>query len=490
MTAAAGGELSGAPTAELFHAEHAWLGGTVGDGTPGSGTTGGGTAEGGTAEGGVARGGVAGGGFAADVLIEVVGGRIAAVTVGVADPPAGATQLAGLVLPGLANAHSHAFHRALRGRTHGGRGSFWTWRDLMYDVAERLDPDLYYALARAVYGEMALAGVSCVGEFHYLHHGPDGTPYADPNAMGAALTAAAADAGIRITLLDALYLSSGVDGAAPAGPQRRFGDGDLDGWSARTGRLTADPHVRIGAALHSVRAVPARYLTGFAERTAGMPVHVHLSEQRAENEQCLAAHGCTPTELLHRHGVLRCTKASAGTTAVHATHLTESDIKTLGGTGTGVCLCPTTERDLADGIGPARALADAGSPLSLGSDSHAVIDLFEEARGLELHERLATERRGHFTGAELLRAAAPAGHAALGWVDAGVLAVGARADLVAVRLDSARTAGVDPAGAVFAATAADVSHVVVDGRTIVADGRHARIDVPAELRAAIAAVTA
>jgi formiminoglutamate deiminase len=437
----------------LLHAAHAWLG--------------------------------AGSGIAAGVLIEVVDGRFAAVTTGVDVAPAGAVRLDGLVLPGLANAHSHAFHRALRGRTHGGRGSFWTWRDLMYDVAGRLDPDSYHALARGVFGEMALAGITCVGEFHYLHHAPGGRRYDDPNAMGAALVQAAADAGIRITLLDTLYLTSSVDGRPLAGVQQRFGDGDLDGWSARTAAHKDDAHARHGAAVHSVRAVPARLLSGFAQRTAGMPVHVHLSEQRAENEQCLAVHGCTPTELLLRHGVL-----SARTTAVHATHLTDADVATLGGTRTGVCLCPTTERDLADGIGPGRALADAGSPIGLGSDSHAVIDMFEEARGMELHERLATQRRGHFGADELLRAATAAGHAALGWHDAGAITVGARADLVAVRLDSARTAGVGPGGAVFAVTAADVTHVMADGRMIVAGGSHTAFDVPPALNAAIAAVTA
>ncbi|MEV8505094.1 formimidoylglutamate deiminase [Actinoplanes sp. NPDC051475] len=407
-----------------------------------------------------------------DVALEVDAGLFTAVTPGSA--PDG-TRLRGLVLPGLANAHSHAFHRALRGRTHGDRGSFWTWRELMYEVAGRLDPDSYYTLARAVYGEMALAGITCVGEFHYLHHGPDGTPYADPNEMGHALIRAARDAGIRITLLDTLYLTSSVDGSPLEGVQRRFGDGDLDGWLTRTAELRDSDHARIGAALHSVRAVPARFLSGLAGRA---PLHIHLSEQRGENEQCQAAHGCSPTELLHRHGVL-----GPGTTAVHATHLSDGDIKVLGGTRTGVCLCPTTERDLADGIGPGRALADAGSPLSLGSDSHAVIDLFEEARGVELDERLATERRGHFSVAELVTAATA--HTALGWDDAGEIAVGKRADLVAVSRDSVRTAGADPDGVVYAATAADVTHVMTDGRMIVEDGRHTGFDVAAALREAL-----
>ncbi len=430
-----------------------------------------------------------------DVLIEAEAGRIAAVTplVGGGAAPAGvevlgdAVRLPGLTLPGLANAHSHAFHRALRGRTHGGRGDFWSWRDVMYDVAARLDPDSYLALARAAYAEMALAGITCVGEFHYLHHGPEGRPYADPNAMSAALVEAAAHAGIRLTLLDTAYLTASVDGAELVGTQRRFGDGDALRWVERVDAFRPEnDHARRGAAIHSVRAVPAEQLAtvaGWADRN-GVPLHVHLSEQPAENDACRAVHGCTPTRLLADHGVL-----GPHTTAVHATHPTSADVALLGDSRTGVCLCPTTERDLADGIGPARRMAEAGSPVSLGSDSHAVVDLFEEARAVELDERLRTRRRGHFSAAELVTAATVAGHAALGWGDAGRLSAGDRADLVTVRLDSARTAGVPPVGAFFAATAADVTHVVVDGRTVVADGRHRTVDVPAELRDAIREVT-
>ncbi|MER5332813.1 formimidoylglutamate deiminase [Micromonospora sp. NPDC002717] len=430
-----------------------------------------------------------------DVLIETADGRITAVTplVGDGAPAAGvevladAERLPGLTLPGLANAHSHAFHRALRGRTHGGRGDFWTWRDRMYAVASRLDPDSYLALARAVYAEMALAGITCVGEFHYLHHNPDGTPYADPNAMGEALVEAAAQAGIRITLLDTCYLTATVDGQPLTGPQRRFGDGDALRWAERVAAFApAGDHARVGAAIHSVRAVPAGQLAtvaNWADRR-GAPLHVHLSEQPAENDACRAVHGRTPTRLLADHGAL-----GPHTTAVHATHLTSGDLTLLGDAGTGVCLCPTTERDLADGIGPARRMADVGLPLSLGSDSHAVVDLFEEARAVELDERLRTRRRGHFSPAELRDAATVGGHAALGWRDAGRLAVGARADLVTVRLDSPRTAGVPPVGAWFAAGAADVAQVVVDGRVVVRDGRHLTVDVPAELAAAIEEVT-
>ncbi|MCN9244142.1 formimidoylglutamate deiminase [Streptomyces sp. RY43-2] len=416
-------------------------------------------------------------------------GRITAVRTGVATPPPGAEILRGLTLPGLANAHSHAFHRALRGTVQVGSGTFWTWREVMYAVAERLTPDTYHALARAVYAEMALAGITAVGEFHYVHHAPGGTPYTDPNAMGEALIAAAAEAGIRITLLDTAYLSSGF-GQPPTPHQLRFSDGTAEAWAERCSVLKERDHARIGAAVHSVRAVPAGQLATVArwseERRA--PLHVHLSEQTAENEACQEAHGCTPTRLLAEHGVL-----GPRTTGVHNTHLTDEDIALIGSTSTGTCMCPTTERDLADGIGPARALQSAGSPLSLGSDSHAVIDLLEEARAMELNERLRTRTRGHWTAAALLRAATATGHAALGWQDAGTLKPGALADFTTIALDSVRTAGPPPRlgaeTAVFAATAADVRHTVVGGRQVVRDGAHALVpDAARALADAVAAL--
>jgi formiminoglutamate deiminase len=412
------------------------------------------------------------GGVARDVRITVHGGRIATVDTGARQP--GDVPLAGLVLPGFANAHSHAFHRALRGRTHES-GTFWTWRESMYAVAGRLDPDSYFALARATYAEMALAGVSAVGEFHYLHHAPDGRPYADPNAMGHALRAAAREAGIRLTLLDACYLAGGI-GQPLSGVARRFGDGSAAAWARRVAALAPDEFCVIGAAIHSVRAVPRVALREVVDAAVGRPLHVHLSEQPAENEQCLAAYGVTPAQLLADAGAL-----SAQTTAVHATHVTDADIALLGGSGSTVSICPTTERDLADGIGPSRRLYDAGAQITLGTDQHALIDMFEEARALEMHERLATGRRGRFTPAQLV--AALTGHYALGWPDAGRIAPGLRADLVAIRLDTVRTAGVDPAQAVLAAYAADVDTVIVDGRMIVSGGRHVLGDIGALLRA-------
>ncbi|MEU1460314.1 formimidoylglutamate deiminase [Streptomyces sp. NPDC005706] len=428
------------------------------------------------------------------VVVAAADGRITAVRTGVPTPPPGAEVLRGLTLPGLANAHSHAFHRALRGTVQVGSGTFWTWREVMYSVADRLTPETYHALARAVYAEMALAGITCVGEFHYVHHAPGGTPYAEPNAMGEALIAAAAEAGIRITLLDTAYLSSAIrnkhSGEPPNTHQLRFSDGSAEAWAERCSVLKERDHARIGAAIHSVRAVPADQMATVArwaeERRA--PLHVHLSEQTAENEACRAAHGRTPTQLLADHGVL-----GPRTTGVHNTHLTDEDIALLGGSRTGTCMCPTTERDLADGIGPAVALQRAGSPLSLGSDSHAVIDLFEEARAMELNERLRTRTRGHWTAAALLRAATADGHAALGWQDAGTIEAGALADLTTIALDSVRTAGPLPRlgaeTAVFAATAADVRHTVVGGRQVVRDGVHALVpDVPKALADAIEAL--
>jgi formiminoglutamate deiminase len=422
----------------------------------------------------------------ASVVIETEGDRIASVSTRVSPPPPDAHRLEGLTIPGLANAHSHAFQRALRGRTHAGRGDFWRWRDAMYALAERINPELYFSLARATFAEMALAGVTCVGEFHYLHHGPGGVPYDDPNEIGRALIEAAREAGIRITLLDACYLHGGI-GEAPNEVQRRFSDGDAGRWASRVGELAEAPGVRIGAAIHSVRAVDpdsARVVAGWS---GGRPVHAHVSEQPDENEACIAAYGRTPAALLADAGAL-----GPQFTAVHATHLTDDDVPLLGGSRSTCCLCPTTERDLADGIGPAGRLAAAGAPLAVGSDSHAVIDLIEEARAIELDERLATGRRGTHGVRSLLRAATAAGHASLGWPDAGRIEAGATADLVTLGLDSARLAGTGAehalASLLFAGSAADVRNVVVGGRAVVRGGAHVELDVTAELTGAIQAV--
>jgi formiminoglutamate deiminase len=414
-----------------------------------------------------------------DVLVEIEGGRFTRVEVLAANVrlarSAGETvPLPGLTIPGLANCHSHAFHRALRGRTQRGTGTFWTWRDQMYDVAARLDPDSYLELATATFREMVAAGVTTVGEFHYVHHQPDGTPYDDPNAMGRALLEAAGRAGIRITLLDACYLTAGI-GRPPEGVQRRFSDGDVDRWGERIDQLHDEGDaVRVAGAYHSVRAVPRDQMR---TRTAS-PLHIHLSEQIAENDECLAAYGLTPTQVFAEAGHL-----THQNTLVHATHLTADDLAMVGQARAYVDFCPTTERDLGDGIGPGRALHDAGARLTLGSDSHAVIDLFEEMRALELDERLATRRRGHWTAAELLQTATR--HDSLGWNDVGRIAVGQRADLVTVATERPRTAGTgaDEQTVVYAAVAEDVTRVVVDGRVVFGEGE--REQLGRELAAAV-----
>ena len=417
------------------------------------------------------------------VVVEVEGERIASVDTGVQSPPPGAERLHGLTLPGFANAHSHAFHRALRGRTQGERGSFWTWRERMYEIAGKLDPDSYLELARATFAEMALAGMTAVGEFHYVHHAAGGTPYDDPNAMGAAVIEAARQAGIRVTLLDACYLHGGI-GKPLDDLQRRFADGDAPAWAERVAALAPRDGIRVGAAIHSVRAVDpesATEVAGWANQRS-LPLHAHVSEQEAENRDAEQAWGKSPAAVLEAAGAV-----SERFVAVHLTHPRGGDAALL--RGATCCLCPTTERDLADGIGPASEMREEGVRIALGSDSHAVIDHFEEARAVELDERLAGGERGRHHAAELLRAATSNGHAAIGWPEAGRIEPGAIADLVTVSLGSVRLAGTTPdtalEAAVFAATAADVRDVVAGGRRIVGEGRHIEIDVAVELTAAI-----
>ena len=424
----------------------------------------------------------------AGVVIGVEGERIVTVRIGLATAPEGAVVLPGYTLPGLANAHSHAFQRAFRGKTEVGKGTFWTWRERMYEAAARLDPDSYLALARATFGEMALAGVTGVGEFHYVHHGPAGAPYEDPNAMGAAVIAAAREAGIRITLIDACYLHGGI-GAELNEFQRRFSDGTAGRWVERVDALQAGPTARVGAAIHSVRAVApeeAALVAAWA-RERELPLHAHLSEQPGENEACRDAYGRTPTELLAEEGAL-----SDRFTAIHVTHPTEQDRQLLGEAGATCCFCPTTERNLADGIGPASLLRRAGARLAVGSDSQAVIDLFEECRAIELDERLARLERGNLDAAALLGAATADGQRAIGWPEAGAIERGRLADLVNLDGGGVRLAGIDPdsaaASIVFAAAAADVANVIVGGEFVVRDRRHLRLDVERELRESIAAL--
>jgi len=350
----------------------------------------------------------------------------------------------------------------------------------MYTVAERLNPDRYYELARATYAEMVLAGITHVYEFHYVHHDRSGVPYSDANAMGRAVAAAADAAGIRLTLVDACYLRSGLRAGELAPVQRRFSDGDVATWADRVRALHADGEVSVGVAAHSVRAVDAESIGVIAEVADELAseLHVHVSEQRRENEECVATYGKTPTELLAARGAL-----GPHTTAVHATHVTPMDVELLASTRTTVCMCPTTERDLADGVGPTSVFVGAGVPLRVGSDSHAVIDLFEEARCAELHERLVTNRRGLVT-ADSLMTAATGGRS---------IQPGEPADFITVDLDSPRLAGGSDddliARVVFAASAHEVRDVVVAGRIVVSDGEHRDIaDVPGELSRTIARV--
>ncbi len=388
-------------------------------------------------------------------------------------------QRLGLVVPGFGNAHSHLFHRGLRGRTHTDGGDFWQWRQAMYELAGALDPDSYRLLARATYAEMIACGYTAVGEFHYLHHRPDGTPYRD-HAMERAIIDAADETGIRLTLLDTCYLTGGI-GTELSRQQQRFGDGSADGWLERWHRLRdavgERPGFRLGAALHSVRAVPADAIDYLADRLPPeIPVHIHLSEQQQENADCRAEYGCTPAELLHRAGAL-----SPRMTAVHATHLTDSDIALLGDQRVTAAICPTTEADLGDGIGPARQLADAGASIATGSDQQAVIDPLLELRGLEAGERLSTGGRGVFDPGRLWQAGTTAGYASLGLGDHD-LDPGSWCDLVELDVDSIRTQGSQPAQLALVATASDVSRTIVGGRP--AYDRNADRPRPQELMAA------
>ena len=427
-------------------------------------------------------------------------GTLTAVETGIDTAPSDAEAVSGFVLPGGVNAHSHAFHRMLRGRTHGDGGTFWTWREVMYSVAAKLDPQSYETVARAVFAEMLAGGYTSVGEFHYVHHAQDGTPYGterprgDANddaghrahAMERALARAAASAGIRIRLLDTCYLTGGIDSELSA-EQARFGDGTIDGYMDRHAGLIGafadefpvetpgESFVHVGAAIHSIRAVPAANLQRFTELSG--PVHVHLSEQPAENEASQEAYGATPTEVLARSGVV-----DDRLSAVHATHLSEEDIAILGGSRSTIVMCPCTEADLADGIGPARELADAGAVISLGSDQHVVLDALRETQGLEAGERLRSGQRGRFSPAELITALTAGGARSLD-LPVGGLEVGKACDFVAVRTDSMRTMGSLDEQIILTASASDVHLTVSGGKVRVRDGVHTELGDIAELYA-------
>ncbi len=390
---------------------------------------------------------------AENVLIEVEGGRITSVEEGV-PAPRGAQVLKGWTIPGLANVHSHAFQRLLRGEVESGGGDFWEWRTEMYRFTE-WDPADYFKHARFVFREMLEAGITAVGEFHYLHsHG---------NQLGEALIDAAREEGIRITLIDACYLRGGLDGRPLEAEQLTFSDGDADSWARRMDQLRDADGVRIAAAIHSVRAVDSESMRVVATyaRERRIPLHVHLAEQAAEVEECMRYEFCTPAELLEREGVL-----GQDLTAIHAIHVSEHDIELLGTNGVNVCACPTTERDLGDRVGPIRALVDAGCSLSLGSDSNAVTDILEDARALDLDQRRATGTRVVHQPEDLLRAATVDGMRALGW-DAGEIRVGMFADFVTLDQPAGLWRELNPAYLVYGFSGRDVTNVVVGGSTVV-----------------------
>jgi len=390
---------------------------------------------------------------AENVLIEVEGGRIKSIEEGT-PAPHDAVALQGWTIPGLANAHSHAFQRLLRGEVESAGGDFWEWRARMFEFTE-WDPADYFNHARLVFREMLEAGITAVGEFHYLHQ--------RGNELGVALIDAAREEGIRITLIDACYLRGGLDGRPLEAEQQSFSDGNADRWARRMDELKGADGVRIGAAIHSVRAVDAESMRIVATwaREHRAPLHIHLAEQLAEVEECLRVEGCTPTELLEREGIL-----GPDLTAVHSIHVNARDISLLGDNQVSICACTTTERDLGDRIAPLTALADAGCALTVGSDSNAVIDILEEARGLEVDQRRATGRRVLHEPEELLSAATVNGMRALGW-DAGELRVGMLADFITLEQTRNHWRELTPAYLAYGFSGRDVTNVVVGGETVV-----------------------
>ncbi|MSS46393.1 formimidoylglutamate deiminase [Cutibacterium sp. WCA-380-WT-3A] len=403
-----------------------------------------------------------------NVRIETHDGVVTAVAVG-AEPHHHTFN--GVGVPGFANTHSHVFHRGLRGA--GAGEDFWSWRTDMYRLATCLDPDSYYRLARAAFAEMVAAGYTSVGEFHYVHHQPDGTPYPD-HAMELALVSAAIEAGIRITILDTCYLHAGP-GAPLGADQIRFGDGSverwLERWHALRDALPDSPLATMGAALHSVRAVsPDEMATAVTGLPPRVPIHIHVSEQPRENAECLAAHGLTPTAVLDHAGVL-----SDRTTIVHATHLDDADIAMIAASDTVVSLCPTTEADLGDGIARIKDLHDAGVRMTIGTDEDVVTDPFAELRMLESTARLATGTRGVVScdalwtigtrnGVESLRPAPEPRSRRAATPGSVGLSVGDPADIAVVDPSSVRLAGVDPMRWPLVATADDIAATIVAGQ--------------------------
>jgi formiminoglutamate deiminase len=379
-----------------------------------------------------------------------------------------------LRLPGLASAHSHAFQRALRSRTHRRSNpseSFWSWRGLMFALAAQLDPDSIFELSRYAFVELAQSGVTAVGEFHYVHHAPGGQSYAQRTVMAERVIDAALAAGIRITLLRTVYLRAGFRQTLAPG-QDRFVDRTLDEALADTltlhTRYAGHPRVRIGIAPHSIGAVPIVQVAAIAQfaRSHGLPCHMHISEQRRELDECRQEYATTPVALLAEHGIL-----DGAFTGIHGTHMTAAEIAALGGSGAHLCICRTTERDLGDGQPDVAEMVDAGVPLCIGVDSHASSDHFEEMRAVELDERIRSERRvAALQATQLLKMGSHSGYRSIGWADA----IGA--DQVLLRPDDPALAGFDPAlpddAVVFAGSPRAVEQVSVGDATIVEAGVH------------------
>jgi formimidoylglutamate deiminase len=359
------------------------------------------------------------------------------------------TALPGMaLLPGFVNTHSHAFQRALRGRTHharSARDTFWTWRQAMYDEAQRLTPDSIYQITLQTYREMLAAGYTSVGEFHYVHHQPNGALYERANRMAEAVIQAGRDAGIRVVLLLTAY-ARGDFQQPPSSTQQRFCDASLDAFLARAEELRTSG-AALGIAPHSVRAVPEDWLQALAaySRLHHLPFHIHADEQMAEIEQCQQVHHCTPIELLARCGAL-----DANTTIIHATHAKQSEIALLAQQQARVCVCPTTEGDLGDGIAPYAELLAAHIHLCIGSDSNTRIDPLEELRWAEYSARMRYQRRRILIADEqaspgplLLSYGTRVGAAALG-LATGSIEPGMAADFVAVDLHAPELQGWTP----------------------------------------------
>ncbi|HEX2542417.1 MAG TPA: formimidoylglutamate deiminase [Caldimonas sp.] len=414
-------------------------------------------------------------------------GRWAEVRPGVAAAPEGSTAVAGPLLPGLVDAHSHAFQRAFAGlaerRESAAADDFWSWRERMYGVALRITPTQLRAVAAQLFVELLQGGYTQVCEFHYLQHRPDGTPYADPLELATAVLDGAGDAGIGVTLLPVLYERAGFD-AAPLRPeQRRFAASADDVWRLATSLAASGrPLVSAGVAIHSLRAASPASIARLQQHATGFagPIHVHVAEQQGEVDDCVAATGARPIEWLAREAVL-----DERWQLVHATHSRRAEIDAVARSGAGVVLCPSTEANLGDGLCDLPGWLDAGVPLALGSDSHATRSWPEELRLLEYGQRLALRRRnvaaapdaGQASTAErLLEQAMQAGGAAAGQASWGLRA-GARADALVVDRRDGALLGIDSTrlldAIVFSSPGRPWRDVMVAGRWVVVDHRHA-----------------